>query len=403
MNKSAKLVLGVMVGIGVIGLWYARNQQPAANTGSNTAASTTAEQREKMTLDKPVVIGAVVPLTGDGAAYGVPIQHAGLIALKEINDAGGIGGQPVEVIWEDGKCDPKESAIAAQKLINADKVQIIFGGVCSSETLAIAPLAEEANVLVISPSATSPKITDAGEFIFRTSPSDAFAGRVAAEYAYSKLGKKTAAVISETTDYAQGLREVFTQVFEALGGDVVVDETFNTRETDFSTALVKVKATSPDVIYLVPQTPAPGIQLIKQITAQGITTQLLTAEVLIGRKIVAANGKHMEGLYGIEPYFNPAAGKTKAFVAAYQSQFGDLDYPVYMANMHGQFYLIKDGIEQVGLDTEKLRDWLTGLQGWVGTMGTLSLDANGEPLLDYSVKRVHDGQLEDVEIFSTSK
>lgn len=403
MNKSVKLVVGVIVAIGIIGLLYSLKQQPAKNlTGNESGASTTGEVMEKKTLDKPLVIGAIVPLTGDGAAYGLPLQQSAEIALKEINGAGGIGGQPVQVIWEDGKCDAKEATAAAQKLMNIDKVKIIFGGVCSSETLAIAPLAEEARVLVISPSATSPKITEAGEFIFRTAPSDAFAGRVAAEYAYQKLGKKTAAVISETTDYAQGLREVFTKVFEELGGDVVVDETFNTRETDFSTALIKVKAANPDIIYLLPQTPAPGVQLVKQIAAQDITTQLLTAEVLIGRDIVAENAALMEGLIGIESYFNENGPKTKAFLAQYKTDSGkEPAFPFFMANMHGQFFLIKDGIEQVGLDTEKLRDWLTGLENWEGTMGTLSLDEKGEPLLDYAVKQTKDGKLEDIEIFST--
>lgn len=403
MNKSVQLVLGVIGVIGIIGLLYARQRQPVENlVGNESGTSTTGEVMEKKTLDKPLVIGAIVPLTGDGAAYGIPLQQSAQIALKEINDAGGIGGQPVVVVWEDGKCDAKEATAAAQKLINIDKVKIIFGGVCSSETLAVAPLAEEARVLVISPSATSPKITDAGEFIFRTAPSDAFAGRVAAEYAYKKLGKKTAAVISETTDYAQGLREVFTKVFEALGGEVVVDETFNTRETDFSTALIKVKASNPDVIYLLPQTPAPGVQLIKQLAAQGITTPRLTAEVLIGRDIVAENAEQMEGLIGIESYFNENGPKAKSFLAQYRADSGqEPAFPFFMANMHGQFFLIKDGIEQVGLDTEKLRDWLTGLRDWEGTMGKLSLDEKGEPVLDYAVKQVKDGKLEEREIFST--
>lgn len=402
MDKPSKLAIGIIIAVAAIGLLWAFNRQPLSTLPPDRSA-TTGTPQATMTLSAPLKIGVILPLTGNGAVYGVPIQRAGLIALKEINDAGGIGGQPVEVIWEDGKCEAKEATAAAQKLINVDKVKITFGGACSSETLAMAPLAEEAQVLVISPSATSPKVTDAGVFIFRTAPSDAFAGRVAAEYAYQKLGKKTAAVISETTDYAQGLRQVFTQAFGKLGGTVVMDETYNTGETDFSTALVKVKAANPDIIYLVPQTPAPGVQLIKQINNQGITTQLLTAEVLIGRKIVGENGDQMENLFGIEPNFNEQAPKTKAFIEAYKAEYGDLDYPSFMANMHGQFYLIKDGVEKVGLDTVKLRDWLTGLKGWVGTMGTLSLDANGEPLLDYAIKQVKDGKLKDVEIYAVSQ
>lgn len=402
MNKSLKLVIGIIVVIGVFGLLYAFNQQAEAptlvgNVGENM-------EGEKMTLSEPLKIGAVVPLTGDGAAYGVPIQRAGLIAVKELNAAGGIGGQPVEVIWEDGKCGAVDATAAAQKLINIDKVKIIFGGVCSSETLAIAPLAEQAEVLVISPSATSPDVTDAGEFIFRTSPSDAFAGQVAAEYAYAKLGKRTAAVISENKDYAQGLRQVFTKRFATLGGEVVVDETYNTGATDFSNPIIKIKAKTPDVIYLLPQTPAPGVQMIKQLNDQGVAAQRLTAEVLIGRDIVAANAASMEGLIGIEAYFNEQGDAAAKFLAAYEAEYQEKPpFPFFMANMHGQFFLLKDGIERVGLDPMKLRDWLTGLTGWEGTMGKLSLDENGEPLLDYAVKEIKDGELKDVEIYASKK
>src|SRR3989338_8751673 len=83
-------------------------------------------------------IGAVLPLTGDGAAYGLPIQRAASLAVNEINLAGGVKGQSMEIIWEDGKCDAKEATSAARKLVTVDGVKVILGGVCSSETLSMA-------------------------------------------------------------------------------------------------------------------------------------------------------------------------------------------------------------------------------------------------------------------------
>ena len=132
MNKNAKIVLGIIVAAVAISLLYRVNQQtaPTLNGNANVSSTEGALLGKKVTLNEPVKIGAVVPLTGDGAVYGVPIQRAALIALKEINDAGGIGGQPVEVIWEDGKCAADEATAAAQKLINIDQVKIIFGGTC---------------------------------------------------------------------------------------------------------------------------------------------------------------------------------------------------------------------------------------------------------------------------------
>ena len=278
MTKGVKVFWGI-VALAIIIIVVALVRTPASgpSTADTGASSGT------------ISVGAVVPLTGDGASYGVPIRRAGELAVEEINAAGGIAGKQVSVVWEDGKCEGKEATSAAQKLINVDQVKVIMGGVCSSETLAMAPLAETAKVLVVSPSATSPDITAAGDFIFRTSPSDAAAGSVAAEYAYSKMGAKKAAVISQTTDYAQGLRKVFTTRFKALGGEVVADETYNAGDTDMRTQILKVKTGAPDVIYLLPQADVSGILILKQLKANGVTAKLLSAEAMIGRNTVAQN------------------------------------------------------------------------------------------------------------------
>src|SRR3989338_8967946 len=181
MTKEVKLFWGV-VALAVVIIIVALARTPSGGPGSGALPQGS------------VKIGVVVPLTGNKAAYGIPLRRAAELALEEINMGGGIAGKPLEAVWEDGKCEAKDATAAAQKLINVDGVKIIFGGVCSSETLAMAPLTEAAKVLVVSPSATSPDITAAGDYIFRTAPSDAAAGSVAAEYASTKMGAKKGAV-----------------------------------------------------------------------------------------------------------------------------------------------------------------------------------------------------------------
>ena len=389
MSKGAKLFWGLVV-LAILIIIVALARTPSGS-GPATALP-----------EGPITLGAIVPLTGDGAAYGIPIQRAGQIALDEINAAGGINGHPVKVVWEDGKCEGKETTSAAQKLINIDQVKIILGGVCSSENLAMADLINPAKVLVISPSATSPDITlKGGDFMFRTSPSDAAAGAVAADYAYKKLGAKKAAVISETKDYAQGLRRVFSENFKALGGAVVADETYNTGDTDMRTQILKIKTAAPEVIYLVPQTPSPGVLILKQLKAQGVAAKLLTAEVMIGRNVVAENKTNMEGLTGIENWFDEKGELASKFLATYKDKYKeDAPFPSFMSNMYSQFYLLKEGIEKAGLDTEKLRDWLYGLKDWKHALGSLTFDKNGDPVgLPYSVKQVKSGELKELEVY----
>ena len=138
-------------------------------------------------------IGVMFPLTGDAAIYGMPAQMSAKIAVEEINSKGGVNGRKLELIYEDSKCNPKDGNAAAQKLVNIDKVKVIIGGYCSGETLGAAPITESNEVILISPSSSSPDITKAGDFVFRLAPSDAFAGVVASDYAFNEMKSKKAA------------------------------------------------------------------------------------------------------------------------------------------------------------------------------------------------------------------
>jgi branched-chain amino acid transport system substrate-binding protein len=342
----------------------------------------------------------MLPLTGDGAPVGIPEQKAVFMAGEEINAAGGIGGQQVEFISEDSKCDASAGAAAGQKLVSVDKVKIIFGGACSGETLAAAPVAEEAHVIIMSPSATNPDISNAGDYIFRTAPSDAGQGAVGAEYAYNTLGARKAAVISEQTDYAQGLRKVFTSRFAALGGEVVGDEVFQSKDTDLRAQMLKIKGASPEVVYLVPQTPATGELIMKQLKAQEVGVKLLGAEVMGGRDILAKEPTLFAGLLVTEPYFDERAGDAASFLSKYESKYNEKPaFPGYMANAYSQVYLIKEGIESVGIDTTKLKDWLYTVKGWKGALGELTFTADGDAIGQYSVKEVQtDGSLKELSV-----
>ena len=339
-------------------------------------------------------VGVMFPLTGDGAAYGIPIQRAVKIALDEVNAKGGVNGKKLEPIYEDSKCNPKDGNAAAQKLINVDKVKVIIGGACSGETLGAAPIAETNKVVVVSPSATNPDITNAGDFIFRLAPSDAYAGIVASDYAFKDLKAKTATIISESTDYAQGLRKVFKENFEKLGGKVVADETYNPEDTDFRTQVTKAKAANPDVIYVVPQTVPKGVLLVKQIKEAGLKQQLLTAEVIIGRNVIKENAADMEGLIGVEQKFDEKAPKAAALLAKYTQQAKEEPpFPAYMSAAYDIVYLVTDAIAKNGYDGERLRDYLYAVKDWEGAVGKVTIDQNGDVVLDFNVRQVKNGEL----------
>lgn len=389
---SMKKILLSLLMISVLILSACAQQQAQAPSGEK------AMQKE---LQGSYKIGVMYPLTGDGAAYGIPLQRTTKFAADEINAKGGVNGKKIELIYEDSKCNPTGGNAAAQKLINIDKVKIIIGGVCSGETLGAAPLANDNKVVIVSPSSTSPDITTkGGDFVFRLAPSDAYAGVVAAEYAYKDLKAKKAAVVSEATDYSQGLRKVFKEKFAEFGGEIVADETYNPEDTDFRTQVTKVKAAAPDIVYVVPQTKAKGVLLVKQLKEAGIKQQLLTAEVMIGRDVIKENAADVDGMIGIEQKFDDKGAKAAPVLAKYKAEAKEeAPFPAYMSAAYDIVYLISDAIAKNGYDGEKIRDYLYAVKNYDGAVGKVSLDQNGDVILDFSVKQVKNGQLVTLESY----
>lgn len=387
----------MVVVVAVLVILAVRKQPATAPTGGQMENK---QEGAMVKLEGPVRIGLLLPLTGDATSVGVPMQKAALMAVEEINAGGGVLGQPIEFVSEDGKCEPAAAAASAQKLINVDKVKIVFGGACSGEMLAAAPIAEEGQVLLISPSATSPDITKAGDYIFRTIASDAGQGTVAAEYAFNTLQMKKVAALSEQTDYAQSLKNVFVNRFKELGGEVSADEVFQSKDTDLRAQILKIKGVRADLVYLVPQSPVTTELILKQLAAQEVTTKKMGTEATLSRELISQNPGLMSGLVSTEPYFDDTAGDASSFLIKYEAKYNEKPtYPSFMANTYSQVYLIKEGIEKVGFDATKLKDWLYTVKGWKHALGELTFTADGDAIGQYSIKEVQaDGSLKELAV-----
>ncbi len=345
-------------------------------------------------------IGGILPLTGDAASYGIPLQQAALLAQKEINAQGGIGGRPIKFIWKDGRCEKNEAKMAAEQLVNQEKIDLLLGGACSSEFLNAAPLAQAKKIITFSSSATSPKISELGRYVFRTCPSDALAGKAAAGYAFEKWGAKTAAVVAEEKDYTLSLKEVFKENFSKLGGKVVLDEVFATGTTDFASTSAKIKNLAPEVVYILPQSPTPGVLLVKALKAQGVTAKILTAEVLLIRDAVTEQGQVLEGVTGIEVLFDENRPKTKKFLELYKNEYQlEPTYPGFMSGMYDILYLVKEAYESGAKNSDEMANWLYQLKNWEGAVGTLDFDEHGDPSMAYSIRQISNFSAKQVDTY----
>lgn len=228
-----------------------------------------------------IKIGVITPLTGDNAAFGNSTKQGLGLAVEEWNAKGGILGNQIQLIIEDGQCKPDPAVNAANKLINQDGVKFIIGEVCSSASIPIAGITNPKKVIQISSTSTNPGVTvdpdtkKTRPYTFRACFIDPFQGIVGANFALKTLNAKTAAVLlDQGNDYVRGLAEFFRDAFEKGGGKVVVWETYTANDTDFSAILTKVAAAKPDFMYLPDYYNRVGL-IAKQAREKGITAKLM--------------------------------------------------------------------------------------------------------------------------------
>jgi len=340
-----------------------------------------------------IKIGFIAPLSGDTAVYGTASRGGAEIAIEEINNAGGINGKKLEVIYEDGKCNGKDSATAANKLISIDNVFVIFGTVCSAETLAIAPIAESNKIILLSAASSAPSITEAGDYIFRTWPSDSLQGKEMAEYVYGK-GIKKVAIINMNSDYPVGLANVFKETFVQLGGEVLISEIYEPTAKDFRTQLTKIKAKNPEAIYIIPYTAEAGI-LVKQIKELGIKAELYGPETFHSQEVINTAGNASEGIVYMMPKFDETEQLTKELLDKYKTKYGkDSPFAVVTANTYDGVYIIAEGLKK-GVSSDAVKGYLYTLKDYPGTAGVLTIDQNGDALKDFQFMIIKEGKLQE--------
>lgn len=384
MNKNAKIVLGMIVIVLIAWAVY------TASHNKKTADNGTTSQAVAGSTYK---VGAIVPLTGDGAAYGEPERNILQMAVDEINAAG--NGSKLELVLEDGKCNGKDAANAMQKLVNVDKVQVVIGGFCSGESLAAEPIATQNKVALFSPSSSSPALTGISKFFVRNYPSDAFQGEVLAKIANDK-GYKKVAMIQEQTDYAVGVNKSFTTKFQALGGTVTTEE-FASTVTDFKSQLAKLKGGNPDALFIDTQTPAAAGRILKQLKDLGWKTQLFAADVIPGDPTLVSDNKDvLEGTITAEFGVDPTNAKFKHLLDSYKAKFGsEPAYQSYAQTEYDSVYIVKAAFDAVGNDGTKIANFLhSSVTNWQGAAGSVTIGSNGEVATGHRPEIIKAGKVE---------
>jgi branched-chain amino acid transport system substrate-binding protein len=361
----------------------------AANAGSATAVPSAAGDT--------ILIGEVGSLTGSQATFGTSTHNGVQLAVDEINAQGGVKGKKVVVRLYDDQGKPEEAANAVTRLIAQDGVKVILGEVASSNSLAMAPKAQAAQVPMISPSSTNPKVTEVGDYIFRVCFIDPFQGFVMAKFAHDTLKAQTAGVLKDTkADYSLGLAEVFTDRFASLGGKIVSAEAYAQGDTDFRAQLTAIKSSKPDVIFVPGYYTDVGL-IARQARQLGISATLLGGDGWESVKLFELGGSALNGSYYSNHYSvdNPSP-QTQRFLTEFKQRYGVV--PDSMAALgYDAARVAMDAMQRAAeLSGPTLRDAIRNTPGFEGAAGPIRLDANRNGVKPAVVLKVNGEKVEYV-------
>ena len=265
-----------------------------------------------------IKIGVAGPITGPNAAFGAQLKNGAEQAAADINAKGGINGQKIELIFGDDVSDPKQGVSVANKMVG-DGVKFVMGHFNSGVTIPASEIYAENGVLMITPSATNPKITERGLWnTFRTCGRDDQQGEVAGKYIATTLKGKKLAIVHDKTTYGKGLADETQKFANKEGVKEILYEGVNTGEKDFSALVSKIKAAGAEIVYWGGLHTEGGL-IARQMRDQGVTATMMSGDGITSDEFASIGGPAVEGTlmtFPPDPRKRPeAAAIVKAFEA----------------------------------------------------------------------------------------
>ncbi|MGI6030830.1 MAG: ABC transporter substrate-binding protein [Eubacteriales bacterium] len=357
--------------------------------GGDTGTSTSGEGTGS---GDGINLGVLAPLTGEVSVYGKSTVNGIQLAIDEINEAGGINGMQIVANIQDEKGDVDEAMNAFRKMEGEGIVGLI-GDVTSKPSLAVAELAAEVGLAMITPTGTSSDITLAGDTIFRTCFTDPQQGQTMATFAKDNLGASTAAVLRNNSDeYSQGVADAFVAAAGELGLEVVADEGYGKDDVDFKTQLTKIASLNPDVLF-VPEYYEKDAMIAIQARDAGYTNPILGADGWDGvlTQLTADNMNVVDNCYYSNHYdVNDTTEVVANFVSKYKETYNE-DPTAFSALGYDAVYQMKAAIEAAGsTDRAAIAEALASVE-IDGVTGHIKFDENGDTIKDIAVIKYENG------------
>ncbi len=344
---------------------------------------------------KLIKIGVAAPFSVASMAPEPEHIYNGVkMAVDEVNLAGGIQGLSIAVVKGDDQANRNKALKVARMFGRDPAVMAVVGHYNSSATLAGALMYNRYRLVAISPASTSPRISQAGRYIFRVVPSDAFQGRRLAQFAFTSLGARRVVVVFDNDDYGRGLSYFFIREFTSLGGKVVARIPYQRGITNLYVELTNVKNSNPDLLFVagIPITSAEtfiaadsvGLRRIKKLGGDGCIPQSF-------KKLA---GRHAEGVYHTE-FVDPNTQAYKTFVARYRAKYG-FEPSAWAAFAYDAAKLVLTALQENGVGRENVRRYLAvvgrAIPPYRGVTGTISFDSRGDAIRKIYIAQVRRGK-----------
>ena len=328
-----------------------------------------------------ILVGEYGSLTGSEATFGQSTHNAIMMAVDEVNAAGGVNGRKIKVITEDDQSKAEEAANAVTKLISQNNVVAVLGEVASSNSLAAAPICESNKVPMISPSSTNPAVTEKGQYIFRMCFLDSYQGESMAKYLTQQLGIKTAAILIDVkSDYSTGLAGFFEKAFVANGGRITGKQSYAKGDNDFKSQLTTLRGGNPQILYV------PGYyndigQIAIQARDLGMQQPLVGGDGWESPKLLEIGGKALEGCFYSNHYFpGDPSPAVRDFVTKYKERYGQT--PDALAALgYDAAKVLADAMKRAGkIEGPAIRDAIAQTKNLSGVTGSITLGPDRNPV-----------------------
>ncbi len=347
-----------------------------------------------------IKIGVVSEMTGSNATYGTSVVNGMKLALKEVNDKGGVNGKKVSIVVADSKSEPAEAANAMSKLVNQDKTPVVMGIFTSSSAIAAANVSESAKVPFLAIGATNPKVTlddKTGKVkpnTFRVCFIDPFQGTVGANFVLNELKLKKAVIfVDNSSDYSKGLASFFKQAYTSKGGEIVGEEAYLQKDTDFKAVLTKIKTMNPEILYVPGYYEEVG-KIIKQARELGMTLPIVGGDGWDSPKLSEIAGAGPLNNTFFTNHYSPddTSPASKAFVDAYVKAYNQKPDAPAVLGYDGARLMI-DAISRAGgTEGAKVSKALAETKNYKAVTGDTSLNETHDAVKSAVIIEFKDGK-----------